>query len=272
MRELLRDLIEVGGHLLRVLVVPWASAWVALLFVAMLTYLASLIFRAGGAGLPALEQINRSTEWAAPLLVSSIALGFMVMAIIQLLKPSLRAAFHFRELVRWLERFRSELYPRGRLEESLARHLGDSLFRSSNELEPLLELPIEQLAAQIQADAELVLARAEPYDEQRPSVQQQEVSTSEHAKVSERAELSYQIQRSIDRFQIGVRSRWRRQLRALSLGISLILTTLVASVFGLWQVNYFGTMFVVLLNSALACFFASVARDAVAVLERLRRW
>jgi len=38
----------------------------------------------------------------------------------------------------------------------------------------------------------------------------------------------------------------------------------------MWQQNWIGTLFIALLFAVLGSFFASVARDVIAIIERLR--
>jgi hypothetical protein len=192
------------------------------------------------------------------------------MAIIQLLKPPLRAAFHWRAIARWLpspDRSSVAVFL-----DRVSRH----------QYSALLELPIEQLVAQIQAAAETALAvpwldtfflasligdRGVDIDGIRDAKQGDDRAM---AAARERAVTSSLIQRRLDALQIQVKRDWGRLLRVLSLTVSLIVTAMAANVFGLWRQNVVGTAFLVLLLSALGGFFASVARDAVATVERLR--
>jgi len=209
-------------------------------------------------GLPPSKVVTQILGWTLPLFASSLALGFVVMAIIQLFKLQLRAVFHEREIRRWL---RGE--PVDRFLHVVSPGAGDAL----------LELPIEQLAAQIQAAADAALGIKLPVDgwflmsclgrdnweRFKPIDELRERSTS------------YIIQRRLDDLQIQVHHGWRQLLRFISLSVSFTLTSFVAAIFGLWRENIVGTAFLVLLSSLLAGFFASVARDIVATIERARR-
>jgi len=239
-----------------------------LMFLLVLFFLAYRTFGTRGAGLPHSQVVLPIVGWITPLLVSSLSLGFAVMAIIQLFKPELRAAFHSEHLARWLH-FRN----RGGLWPSELSLLGIA----PENFGAVLELPIEQLAAQIQAafDAEVasrsprsqeflerILGKLQPWE---LYAQMQEPDDPKS-----RAVLGYLVQRKLDELQIRVHHGWRRLLRSLSLSLSLALTAFVASILGLWRQNLIGTAFAVLLFAALGGFFASAARDIVAVVERLR--
>jgi hypothetical protein len=227
-------------------------------FVALLA-LAYRTFGPGGAGLPPDQKIVQLAGWTVPLLSSSFALGFTVMAIIQLVKPQLRAAFQSRALAHWLwgEDPKVFLY-------TVSPFADDAL----------LELPIEQLAAQIQAasDAELATGSASWFVKAclgKQDIENMKIET-DLREPKERTRVAYIIQRRLDGLQIEVRRRWRRLLRAMSLGVSFVLCSFVMGLFGLWRENEVGTAFLTVLFSILGGFFASAARDIVAVIERFR--
>jgi len=235
--------------------------WRELLFgtalLVALFYFANRTLRPSGAGLPTSQAISRIGEGSLPLLASAIALGVTVMAIIQLLKPPLRAGIHRREIARWLrhghpERFLFEIGP--------------------SEPQALLELPIEQLTAQIQAAAEVDLSSGRGhfvYEILGEGVNNSPNSVDE-AEIRDRTRLGYLIQRRLDALQIRVHRRWRKFLRVFSLTLSGILVSFVGMTFGLWKENFVGTTFLVLVFAVLGGFFASVTRDMVAIIERLR--
>jgi hypothetical protein len=254
----------------------------------------------GGTGAQLLtETMSRIAKWTGPLLSSSIGLGFAVMAFVQMLKPGIRVNVHRREITRWLRLdARRYEFPSYDTNPVLDNFLGRiSLGRNP---QAVLELPIEQLTAQILAAAEAALSRELPFDKlfdrphfgefmwlllypiyeddakersgfdetQAPPLNEDTDPVTIRAR--ERGRLSYAIQRRLDGLQIQVRYRWRRALRVTSLLVSLVLMSLIAISLNLWQDTQLGTVYVVLLLSALSTFFASVARDAVAVIERLR--
>jgi hypothetical protein len=239
---------------------------------------------------PPTDGVTEVTGWALPLLVSSLALGFIVMAVVQLIKPSLRVQFHRNQISRWLKQDRSHRSPAegDRVGEPYGFKLSiDEFLQDVSQADPdaLLELPIEQLAAQVQAAVDLELAsggdlpplvwavigieegipRLQPLT---PSGLGGDDAQSEDF-VHRRGALSYQVQRRLDALQIEVRQRWRKFLRLLCMLVSVTITSVLATIFGYWG-NAASTALVVILLSALGIFFASVARDAVAILERFR--
>lgn len=219
--------------------------------------LASRTLGPRGVGLPPSQIMTPVLGWIVPLLSSSLALGFIVMAVIQSFKPQLRAAFHEAEIRRWLR----------------GESVSEFLYVVSPEAgDALLELPIEQLTAQIQAASDAALGIKSPRSFWFLELCLGRENREGQQLIDEPGERSvaYIIQRRLDDLQIQVRSRWRRVLRFLSLIIGLLLTAFVAGIFGLWKQNLIGTAFLILLSSLMAVFFASVARDIVAAIERLR--
>jgi len=228
-----------------------------LVFLVAILALASRTLGPRGVGLPPSQIVMQVLGWTLPLLSSSLALGFVVMATIQSFKPQLRAAFHETEIRRWLR--------------------GESVDEFLHVVSPeagdaLLELPIEQLAAQIQAASDAALGI-----KSERSLRFLELCLGRANREAWRftdepgdRSVGYVIQRRLDDLQIQVRSRWRRLLRILSLIVGVFLTSFGAGIFGLWRQNLIGTAFLVLVSSLLAGFFASAARDVVAAIERLR--
>lgn len=191
------------------------------------------------------------------------------MAIIQLFKPEIRAAFHSAELARWLHfRDRVGLWP----SELELIGVGPGTFGA------VLELPIEQLAAQIQAGSDVALAsgshRLEEFLDRIVHPDFEGLQILSQLKFRDdpkaRATLAYLVQRKIDELQIRVRYGWKRLLRSLSLALSLVLSIFGVTIFHLSQQNFIGTAFLVLLFSLLGGFFASAARDILAAIEHLR--
>jgi hypothetical protein len=230
---------------------------IPLAFLAMIVFLGFRTFGPRGTGLPPTQGKLELAHWMVPLLTSSLALGFAVMAIIQLFKPELRAAFHLREIARWLN---------GPPYEFLA-------IVSPKAEDALLELPIEQLTAQIQAASDAALTIRSPLAPKLVGLvvgPQDFPFDSPRDDPREQSRVGYIIQRRLDDLQIQARRRWRHLLRFMSLSVSLLLTTFLASILGLWHEGLVGTAFLVLLFSLLGAFFSSVARDVVAIIEKLR--
>jgi hypothetical protein len=217
--------------------------------------------------LPPPHSILRVKEWILPLLSSALGLGIIVMAIIQVFKPVIRARFHRQEVQKWL---RTSSGP-----DSLDKFLGQV---SPGQSDTILELPIEQIVAQIQTAFEATLASDKSLDwfvesligkSDPPDSKLNDEDPK--AQIQKRTRQSYIVQRRLDALLIQVKCGWRRRLRLLLFAVSFILAFLIAAVFDLWRWdNFIGIFALVLLLSALSSFFASVARDAVAIIERLR--
>lgn len=228
---------------------------------AILFFLSFRTFGQPGVGPLPVRPIQEFTNWIVPLLISASALGFAVMAIIQLFKPELRVSFHSRQLEYWLHGGPVHL-----LLEFVSPKAGNAL----------LELPIEQLAAQIQASADAALAIKSPRSDMflelvlGPGVLREEPFIQIRDEPKQQGRIAYIIQRRLDDLQIQVKREWRSVLRTLCLSVALLLTSLVAGILGLWQIQLVGTGFLVLLFSLVGAFFASVARDLIAIVERLR--
>jgi hypothetical protein len=276
--------VKATGWSIRQLTLLWnfySSSWIPTTLLVALLALAYWTLRPGGVGLPSLTKTSVLSNWTVPLLSSSLALGLVVMAIIQLFKPRLRGRFHWKELVLWFY----GLWPQEEVSEQQASNAAAAYlhFLNPKVSAPVLELPLEQLTAQIQAalDAALVTetnngavraiiywldreASGRHWDQDRPA---------EGEKIDgprRQTLVGYLIQRKLDGFQIQVRYGWRKFLRNLSLLVSLFLTTMLAATLGLWDQNPLGTLFLVLLASVLASVFAAATRDLVAVIERFR--
>jgi hypothetical protein len=261
-----------------------------ILLLCVVLVLARLTFKQRSHSKPATQPVSVSdaTGWAVPLLAVSVALGFVVMALIQMFKPALRAYVHRQEIRRWIR-------SGGHRSSNVNRFLNRVSF---NQPAALVELPIEQLAAQIQAAAEAALASPEAFGPLLQQVAGREadlgnvkVRTSDvdasgagsavgtnasqlrgdsEEELNRRSKASYLIHRRIDALQIQVRHRWRGLLRMLSLAGSLLVAATVTAVLDLWRESPVGTALSVLLLSLLGAFFASVARDMTAIIERLR--
>lgn len=238
----------------------------------------------GQTTLPLSEMTLPVIGWTGPLLFSSVALGFAVMAIIQVLKPPVRSQFHLEEIEEWLKS--RPLVVTSRLKEEQNKSVYEFLRRvSPGESKALLELPVEQLTAQIQAASELALTLSDKPDwfvlfllgnqieesdgKLKDYIKGESLDEKDKARIN--AQLSYVIQRRLDALQIKVRRDWRRLLYALAFTLSFLLTATLAWILGILRNSPPGTIYIILLLSIIEGFFATVARDVVAIIERLRR-
>jgi len=222
-----------------------------------------------------LDILSRVGQWAVPLFSSAFAVGFVVMALIQLVKPSLRAEFHFRQVRTWLMNPRHHPVARFRSGRANSKDASWRFLWDIGEANPnaLLALPLEQLTAQIQAAADSRLVQGPEGTEfvisiiGDPSARMPPGASDSDP----RSWLARQVQIRLDALQIQARHAWQRYLRILATLVSTTLVALIALLFGQWQVDTLATLFFVLLVGVLGGFFASLARDIVAFIERARR-
>jgi hypothetical protein len=205
--------------------------------------------------IPPSSVIEYLNDWVPALLFSSIALGFIAMATIQLIKPFFRSRFHRLELERGPLKYMNRI-------ATYHEHEMDETIKSILSNYSLLELPIEQLTAQLQRKFEWEIARTYPSSNF--------TEKNNDAEMMYRNERVYDLQQALDSFQIKARSNWRRRLHLLSFCICLYLTSVLVFLFKPAEINIIGTVFFVVLVAFIGSFFASVARDMVAIIERLR--
>ena len=92
-----------------------------------------------------------------------------------------------------------------------------------------------------------------------------------------RSRLGYHIQRNIDQLQISIASHWQRLLRGAAMAVSFVIAFTVLSQSGPDISNAVGTLDwphkvgIALMVGLTSGYLASVLRDGVAVIERLRR-
>jgi hypothetical protein len=258
-----RSFIETAYRAARRLVDLAVSSFTPVLFICALIFFGLRSFVRSGKIFHPEGNLFQVMMWAGPFLMSSVVLGFVVMGLVQLFKPEIRRAFHERAIARW-----------GDFEGGL-RHL-NLLFRqelSHRGVIALFELPIEQLTAQIQAATDIAL-RSKHGDDLifhiLKGTDRDEYYRGSDDSPQRASRLSYLVQRRLDDLQIQVKHDWRNLLRTICLSLSFILASLIARVFGLWKQNHSSTAFIVVLLSLFSAFFSTIARDLVAVLERLR--
>jgi hypothetical protein len=95
-----------------------------------------------------------------------------------------------------------------------------------------------------------------------------------------RTTVAFAIQRSLDHFQIEASAEWKRYLLVAAILLSMVLFTLGLRVFGAgafiprypsWHDNFLSLLIGTTLVGLCGGFLASIARDVVAVIEKLRR-
>lgn len=194
------------------------------------------------------------------LMLFSITVGVAAMAVIETLKRliPIRGLYQLRQIQSWLGR--SAFL-------DLAHALGGP---SERELLDMFNLPIEQICAQISNALDLALATPRLhrhlvsrmasdswYDEER-----------EESDETRQFERNHSVRSALNVLQISVGQRWRWQVRMTAYWMSGLLGLLVvafADVAPLARKEF------ALAALAFGGFFAWLARDVAALLERLRR-
>jgi hypothetical protein len=217
------------------------------------------------------------------LLANATAVGIAAMSMLQIVRKlfRIRGAFHRQILGEWLgDAAVLELYGRVGLED----------------MSEMLDLPGEMLTGQLGAIAEHSLEELPP--KQSPSAL---ITSMAKGKVASfqtpgedksgvesdrRARLALSIQRNLDQFQIRAAAEWRRYLLLSCMAISMMLFVGLALVgVRIPPAHYaeaaptfaegLATTFVLFCEAALvgcfAGFLGSIARDGVAIVEKLRR-
>lgn len=257
-----------------------------------------------GLGIP--ESIQRMADavsaQALPLATALTAIGVIAMAFIQTAKDAfpIRRWFQERWVRRWLARQRSAAPGQTPPPDAPAppewTTAEEDLIRlaTGGDRKALYDLPIEQLCAQMNAAAGVVLdypwrhepllrclaAGANPDDlgvllgarpwAEKPRSEQSEADRRALANVVDpRNRVGHQVQRNIDALQIAAGFRWKLLLQITSIVLCGVLVVL-----GLWRFGASATWSHVplyILTAVLAGFLAPVARDLVAALQQLRK-
>jgi hypothetical protein len=250
----------------------------------------SLLFLAWYSGHPAAQSTTEPGRFSSTsdFLLNSAAAGIAAMSLIQIFKKALpiRGAFHRDALRAWLRGpAMAELHTRvhpGRISD-------------------LFDLPSELLTGQLSAIAEqaldqqsaekrlspLILRMAEAAEPPERARRRDRREPNPEAEADRRASLALTIQRNLDYFQIATAAQWRRYLLFTSVCLAAALFVLGLQLFqagifipGLTNTpktfpqrlgNFSALLMGTVLVGALGGFLASIARDAVAILEKLRR-
>jgi hypothetical protein len=172
------------------------------------------------------------------------------MAIVEMLKPSLRARFHLGLLRRWADS----------MKEAVPFH-GE-----------ILELPIERLAAHIQVIAERAIRTPQPRGVGLWVLHA--VGIGDRDRVAELA-ASQTIQIRLDELQLQAESEWRSRLRLLAMATAAMVAAVLFGSLSQVDLHRFRDVLSVVPLVGIAAIvgghFAGVARDLVAVVQRLRR-
>jgi hypothetical protein len=246
--------------------------------------LGALVF----AGIAAAESTPHDTRArVATFLGESLVIALATMALIQVARRllPLRGWFHRDEVERWLGSGPA-------INVLEARLIG---WRSL----AALDLPVEQLCAQLSAIGdhllEEVIASPPPANERNDAVELLDrmsegewsrprppsLKDSEEWETTRRTRVAYAIQRHLDLLQIEAGSRWRWSLLVAAIGACGVLFLVAKWVLGAgtfiqpWSNGAFAKAFTwtlgTLLVALLGGYMATIARDVVAIIEKLRR-
>jgi hypothetical protein len=168
------------------------------------------------------------------------------------------------------------------------------LLATGEDADAFYDLPIEQLCAQMNAAAAIVLdypwrherllhalsagasppdiaalMAARPIAEKPRSEQTDEDRRRLSDTVDPRGRVGHQIQRNIDALQIAAGFRWKLVLQVISIALSGALVVVALWVFG--TPPELANLWLYVLAAVLSGFLAPVARDLVAALQQLRK-
>jgi len=211
----------------------WLPALILLLLV--LSVPLALLSRSANAA-----TLHAASDWVQPLLLSALGIGWITMAGIDLVKGQLRGAFH-----------------RGLLRESPWR---------VDDIPPyLMELPIERLAAQLQAWGEFAIRNPESKHVLLPkglSWKDSELTPQGRSQL---------LQQYLDELQLRAELEWAAWLRLAAIGLSTTLSLSGVLLLGELSGGPVVVSALVIASGIVGGHFASVARDIVAMVERRRR-
>lgn len=219
------------------------------------------------------------------------AVGFLAMCLIQAIRflIPVRSWFHQNKLRLWLSSSTETDQEPG---HSPGQELGatsskdadfEQILNLTNTKDPtaFFEMPIEQVCGQLSAVAELILSQPQTYKTlivafagsgaskdakkliQMPSAPLQTQSDDVRDRVA------YAIQRNIDAFQIAAGNSWRRCMRLAAIIVSAAIA--YGAVSRRPEIRAWDVFMTALSVGLVAGFLASVFRDIVAIIERLRR-
>jgi hypothetical protein len=235
-------------------------------------------------------ELNRLAGTLWLVLAASAGLGVATMAVVQLVKD----LFPMREMWqrRWVQsRAREQARRAGAAQAPAAGPdpMTDLIRQATGgDAKALYALPVERLAGQLNAAAQVVLdyptrhqpllhvlaAGADPDDlatllsappRRAPGVRDEETTRF----VDARNRVAHHVQRNLDALQISTTFRWQLWLQIVSLAVSVVLAAFASAILFPWEEGAVWWSKVILVG-VLGGFFAGVARDLAAALENLR--
>jgi hypothetical protein len=187
-----------------------------------------------------IDTLTQVTAGAAQFMLFVLITGTASMVILQTLKRIffLRGRFNYYKLS-------TDPKQSSELDSAIRRVLKGASGRRSY---VHLDIPVDQLAAQISAWVDVDLATRDELD---PSARNARVA----------------VEQQLDVLQVGLRNSWRQFLHVAASTIALILAAVTLLVF---PVNAGAAVGLLVASFALGGFFAGLTRDVVALVERGR--
>lgn len=192
------------------------------------------------------------------VLLFSIAVGVAAMAIIETVKRLTQVRGHY-QLAQVRRRLQQPAF------DELVRAIGAP---SRSDLLRIFNLPIEQLCAQIANALDLALAAPRRHRYLLVSLAGARYDQDHDASEEQGLELDHAVRSALNVLQISVGQRWRWQVRITAYWTSGLLGLLVVMSGNITPV---ARKEFALAALAVSGFFAWLARDVAALLERLRR-
>lgn len=203
----------------------------------LLVALAQFLPRAAVSGAAAVQSVS---SWVLPLFSAAIAIGWITMALIEIVKPTIRGYYH-RELLH-----RREAYAYPPPDDSRSWWFLSELASGDHYF---YELPIEKLTAQLQLAGEQRIRDGD----------------------GDYRRSSDALQRDLDALQRTAEAEWRTLVRVAAVAVSGSISAAGLLVLGDLREGWFAAAPFVVASAIIGGHFASLARDITAVVERLRR-
>jgi hypothetical protein len=235
---------------------------IAVVSVGAVGFVVHALLPAGVRGQTFDDRLNGITSEAIHLVESTGAVGLLTMTVVEAAKrlAPIRGRFHCRRLERILGKSAmEELRTDGGNQAAKVRDLS------------WFDVPLEHLIGQINGIAQERLGRE---DASGPSRSQLVASLigppegSEQSTTPVRADPLAQLELSLDAIQLVLGTEWRRWVRRSSIAVSGLIATGLQVQSGLRPDV---SVLLVIVTAVSGGFFAWVARDIVATLERWRR-
>lgn len=254
------------------------------------------------------EIINALTHWPMALLGAAVAIGFLTMTVIELIKVKQRRYFHEKKIHSWLLCYEKE-YDRIRNNRMYVEMTNEdlSIERDRRPSEPISDLillstggnsetfyclSIENLCGQISVAVQTALESQYSYDKLltlllgkssfKPEIekdfnlitQNKEYDIKTDEKMSNYIEaknrIATHIQRNIDSLQIDLTFEWKKKMRYYAFLFSFLITS-IGCIFFCNSVPIIAGIVFVLFIAYTGAFFAALIRDILSLIERNKK-